>query len=307
MRENGANGIKGSSYLDQDGKCTITAEPSECYIFEDEDVRMQFKGLLKPEGGWKKACGAQESFFKRNSCFLNPDQTGGDVYKGVMDTSAAANAAHSVWAGKATPNLNETYYLALRDLDAKMVASQRQNILDKLICEVNCCFNQSREGRKEVGFPVEVGTGKKHILKEGEINCHSTSLDGSLVKTQAYLNPTSLVKELKIIRKKSKVMHQVLVDNNVTTAPRHVTYEALTAFEHGDLDTSAHEWFMFLEHLGHPFASVEAAKKALKRTGMVNTRPPPSSHKSKLVNFDEVQKTLAEFGDEEFINLLRLD
>ena len=84
-----------------------------------------------------------------------------------------------------------------------------------------------------------------------------------------------------------------------------VTYEALTAFEYGDMDTSAGEWFRLLRSLGVVFRSVASVAAALESTGLANSRPPPGTHAHVVYNWMAVRDAVRATHDPGLIGMLR--
>ena len=90
------------------------------------------------------------------------------------------------------------------------------------------------------------------------------------------------------------------------TTVNSVRYEALTAFEYGDMATSAGEWHLLIQSLGiGGFETVAKVATALNKTSFADSRSRPGSQAESIYNWDEIRGAMMTTGDESLVNMLR--
>jgi hypothetical protein len=184
---------------------------------------------------------------------------------------------------------------AFISLGARIVYMKRANLLDRLVCAVRDCFLAGLGPH----YPVFSDGSRAELCFSRR---HSTET------TLAYFPDVhSVVADVREYERQNEAEERRVrslwtrSDSSVET----VTYEALSAFEYGDMQTSASEWFRLLRSLGVVFRSVASVAAALEMTLYANSRPPPGTQAHVIYNWMAVRDAVRATHDPGLIGMLR--
>ena len=236
---------------------------------------------------------------ERKSCFwqqaLLTHEPAEAKYFFVGQTQRAILGLNNASTWLSNPSaLSEVTARAFLELGSHLVYMKRVNLFDRLVCQVRDCFDTP--GGAHPVFP----NGSRAQLCFSRRQSNETTL--------AYFQDVrSVVAELRKAEiKNQENEHKVRSYwKSSGSSVETVTYEGLTAFEYGDMDTSAGEWFRLLRSLGVVFHSVASVAAALESTGLANSRPPPGTHAHVVYNWMAVRDAVRATHDPGLIGMLR--
>ena len=213
-----------------------------------------------------------ESFKIKKNCFFtaalehNPE-TAQRAF--VEQTAEAISRAGGTWVANPTFHWAQSNMTAaVVALGGRVVSMARANVLERFACQVRDCF----PGAVEIGQSIDATTGMSSKLCFERRQNKNGTIE---IKADIY------VKDL-VARLRQALLDQ-RKDRGMLTSMGFVgvqslTYEALTAFEHGDLQRSALEWAKVFASWGLarrvPLAWVEAALRDSEYNG---SRSAPSA------------------------------
>lgn len=239
-----------------------------------------------------------ESLSAERNCFLRNAlaerrQDAGEL--AVQRTNAAVNRCNRTWFVKAgSHTLSDGMLQELRRLRAFTVWMERENVLDRMVCEVRDCFYPT-----SFSFAVFPNGSRADL-------CFSRRRNAS-VKTMATLYTPSLVASLR--RKLQSNRDELARVRRTWPAVARVSYERLAAFEYAAyphaLATSAREWSELLAALGVDAGGVDAVAAALRASGLARTRHQVGVHSEVVHNFAAVKRVLRASGDSSLISMIR--
>ena len=269
--------------------------PSFCWIQTDTDCS-QFMFAAVNEAVARGEPLRWESTKQRKNCFfqqalLTLDQANAERAF-VVRTQHAMEARNLTWVSNPPPLSSESAS-AFLSLGARIVYLKRENVLDRTVCTVRDCFPEG----KLLGFPVYSDGQRANLCFERRLS--------NVTTLATFSNPTHLVQHLRELISSSRDELALVRSWWKGTAVEAVTYEALMAFEHGDMLTSASEWFRLLRSLDYEFPSVASVATALKNTGLSDSRQAPGTHAHVIHNFLAVRDAVHASGDERLIGMLR--
>ena len=248
-------------------------------------------GVKAISGGWSTSggehhfsnhntsgtCAAQihssvESFKRNKNCFFtaahehNPE-TAQRVF--VEQTAEAISRAGGTWVANPTFHWAQSNMTAaVVALGGRVVSMARANVLERFACQVRDCF----PGAVEIGQSIDATTGmSSKLCFERRQNKNGT------IEIKADIYVKDLVARLRQALLDQREDRGMLTSMGFVGV-QSVTYEALTAFEHGDLQRSALEWAKVFASWGLarrvPLAWVEAALRDSEYNG---SRSAPSA------------------------------
>lgn len=241
------------------------------------------------------AGGSWESLTEERNCFLHNARTAHDPDAetlAVRRTHASITGCNRSWFVKASPVPFSVKMMSeMKKLRAFTAWVERENVLDRMICEVRDCFYPL-----SLSFPVfKNGTRAKLCFQR-----RKTTQPATL----AHLHVSSLVKMLnKRLRANEDELRQV---ESVWPRIERLAYEELERFQHdGDFERSAASWTSLLTVLGVEVDGTTAVERALRSTAFGKLRRLPTRHRDVVHNFDDVEREIRASGDRVLINMLR--
>ena len=235
--------------------------------------------------------GAWETFRAQKNCFEQKNRKGSASEEAIRLTAEAIRKRDAVWFANPPP-LDRHTAAVLVEHHSKIVSMSRQNVLDRLICNVRDCFDTKH------GQSIDLATRKPSRLCFGRRQSNDTIV--------AHLNVDRLVKKLKealIANERQAGMIRAFGFHTVAST----SYEALTAFEYdsANLNQSINAWDYVLRSWGYD-TNTSFIEFALRMDPNFLAYPPPVQHRKVIANFPEVQKTILDTNDRKLTGLLRL-
>ena len=240
----------------------------------------------------KYLSGAWETFKAQKNCFEAHNRILKAASKeAIRLTAEAVRKRDAVWFANPPP-LDQHTAAVLVEHHSKIVSMSRQNVLDRLICNVRDCFDTKH------GQSIDLATGKPSRLCFGRRKSSKTIV--------AHLYVKSLVKTLKNAMTANERQAGMIRRFGFHTVAS-TSYEALTAFEYdsANLNQSINAWDYVLRSWGYD-TNTSFIEFALRMDPNFLHYPPPVQHRKVIANFPEVQKTILDTHDRKLTGLLRL-
>lgn len=178
----------------------------------------------------------------------------------------------------------------LRALGGRVAVVYRQNVLDKLICEVRDCF-----GLKGKGMPRDAATGDEMIDL-----CIDRRKSSVAVKAELFID--RLGHHLKRYQARNEVDWEGLQTD--WDGAERVSYEDLMAFQSGGMQESVKAWQAVFFAWGCDFTRARV-EQMLRDTGLVDSRPAPADHATTVYNWNEVRDYLCTAENGVFASYIR--
>ena len=240
---------------------------------------------------WEATKERKNCFFQQALLSLPRDQAESAF---IAQTYAAVQAHNASWVVLSS-FLSVRMARAFVALGTHAVYLERANLLDRLVCVVRDCF------RTDFGHAV-YRNGTNATL------CFTRRFLPSVTTLARFPDPDLLIARAQTLRAENR-HYRAKLSSWWASAGDHtleaVTTEALTAFQYGDMQTSASEWYRLLRSLRVVFPSVASVANTLRNTGMWNSRRPPSTQASTIYNWEAVREAVLRSGDSELISMLR--